>query len=76
MEREVYKRKVKKWEIKHHVTTALLVGFALIFFWRGVWMLADFYLFPDNPNISAIASIIIGMFILYIRDLDLKELYQ
>ena len=75
MKNGVYKNRVKKWEIKHHITTALLVGFALILFWRGVWMLADLYLLPDNPTISAIASIIIGILILYIRDLDLKELY-
>ena len=76
MKNGVYKNKVKKCETKHYITTALLVGLALILFWRGAWMLADLYLLPDNPFLSAIISIIIGILILYVRDLDLKELYQ
>ncbi|MDD2693600.1 MAG: hypothetical protein PHY14_01580 [Candidatus Gracilibacteria bacterium] len=43
---------------------AFFVGAAVILFWRGVWNLADHYLFPSNPNISAFASLVIGMGIL------------
>lgn len=39
---------------------AFLVGAAIILFWRGIWNLADHYLFPDTPNLSAFASLIIG----------------
>lgn len=76
MEKHVYKNKVKFWEKKHPLTTAIMVGFALIIFWRGVWMLADIYLFPNNPILSALLSIAMGILILYIRDFDLNELYR
>ena len=76
MKEETYKRKIKTWERKHHVITAILVGFALIIFWRGVWMLSDLYLFPDNPTLSAVISIVTGILILYLRDFDLREVYE
>ncbi|MBP6981750.1 hypothetical protein KBB25_03175 [Candidatus Gracilibacteria bacterium] len=43
---------------------AFLVGAAIILFWRGIWNLADEYLFPDHPTLSAFASLMIGMGIL------------
>lgn len=43
---------------------AFLVGAAIILFWRGIWNLADEYLFPDHPTLSAFASLTIGMGIL------------
>ncbi len=55
---------------RHHYTLleiwekrfeAFIVGAAIILFWRGIWNLADSYLFPDSPNLSALASLIIGM---------------
>jgi len=49
-----------------------IIGAVLV--WRGVWVLADRYLFPDHPDISAVVSIFIGILILYIEDRKLKEL--
>lgn len=43
---------------------AFLIGAAVILFWRGIWNLADHYLFPDTPNLSAFASLVIGVGIL------------
>ena len=43
---------------------AFCVGSAIILFWRGVWALADQFLFPDHATISAIASLFIGLGIL------------
>lgn len=58
----------------HHKTTllelwekrveAFFVGAAIILFWRGIWNLADHYLFPDHSDISAFASLFIGLGIL------------
>lgn len=45
-------------------------GFGVVSIWRGLWVLQDYYLFPDNPALSAWASgaisivmIVIGLLI-------------
>jgi Fuseless len=43
---------------------AFLVGSAIILFWRGIWALADQFLFPSHATLSAIASLLIGLGIL------------
>ncbi len=43
---------------------AFLVGSAIILFWRGIWNLADNYLFPDHATLSSLASLGIGIGIL------------
>ncbi len=68
-----YKYLVKKFEHKHHIFAALLIGSALVLMWRGIWHLADIYLFPNQDVVSALLSILIGFIILYMRDFDLKE---
>ncbi|KAL0113481.1 hypothetical protein PUN28_012559 [Cardiocondyla obscurior] len=40
-----------------------VVGTLVVFVWRGVWILIDIYLFPENPEYSAIGSLGIGYFI-------------
>ena len=46
----------------------------VILVWRGVWSLADRYLFPSNPDLSAIVSIVFGILILYMENKNLKDL--
>lgn len=70
---ERYQRKVKRFERKHHILAAMLVGTAIVFLWRGVWNLADIYLFPNQDVVSAVVCIVVGFIILYLRDFDLKE---
>ncbi len=43
---------------------AFFVGAAIILFWRGIWALADNFLFPDFPVISAFTSLFLGIGIL------------
>ena len=59
----IFKRHYSFWEIWSKRWEAFLIGAAIILFWRGIWNLADFYLFPgdDNKHISAVASVFIGM---------------
>lgn len=52
------------WEIFLKRVEAFFVGAAIILFWRGIWNLADHYLFPNSSDISAFASLIIGLGIL------------
>ncbi|XP_031839255.1 uncharacterized protein LOC116429898 isoform X1 [Nomia melanderi] len=37
-----------------------VVGTLVVFVWRGVWILVDLYLFPDDRKYSAIGSLAIG----------------
>lgn len=54
----------------HH----LLVITGVILFWRGLWGLLDVYLFPEDPALSYIIGLIIGVIMLYFPDDDIKEL--
>ncbi|MDP2642638.1 MAG: hypothetical protein Q8P62_02245 [Candidatus Peregrinibacteria bacterium] len=47
---------------------------AMTFLWRGLWNLLDIYLLPDRPLLSNIISILIGAFLLYLPDEDLKDI--
>lgn len=40
--------------------SVLVIGSLVVFVWRGLWVLLDMKLFPEDPGTSAWASIIIG----------------
>jgi hypothetical protein len=67
-------KKFHRLKTKHQLFVAILVGFAVISFWRGVWGLMDELLFPDNSLLSYWSSIIIGLVILIITGYSTKEL--
>jgi len=73
---ERFKDRVKRLEHRHHVLAALLVGTGIVLLWRGIWDLADVYLFPSQDVLSAAVSILIGFLILYSRNFDLKEFFS
>ncbi|MCK4649887.1 hypothetical protein KAT36_01515 [Candidatus Pacearchaeota archaeon] len=52
----------------------LLIAFAIISFWRGIWGIMDIYLFPKNLLLSFISSILIGIIIVYSTKHTLKSL--
>jgi hypothetical protein len=55
------KRKMKY----HHKTLfALVIGSAVIAFWRGLWGLMDIYVIPHNYELSLWATLIAGVLIL------------
>ena len=58
---------MKKSASKHiqKVVYTILIAFAIICFWRGIWGLMDEYLFPSNKNLSYIISLLLGVTILY-----------
>lgn len=35
-----------------------IVGTLVVFVWRGVWILIDIYLFPENSEYSAVGSLV------------------
>ena len=53
---------------------AILIGFAVVSFWRGLWGLMDLYLFPANKTLSFSVSILIGIIILLFTNKLIKEL--
>jgi len=52
----------------------LLIAIGVVFVWRGIWGITDLYLFPNNPTLSLIVSIMIGLVILYTNDKKIDEL--
>lgn len=69
------KKKIEQFERRHHIFTAILIGAAIILFWRGIWMLADEFLFPSIHWLSAVIGLVIGLVILYVRGFHLRELF-
>lgn len=57
-------QKIAKMKARHQIIFAILIAFAVISFWRGVWGLMDEYLFPANYQLSLWASVLIGVIIL------------
>lgn len=53
---------------------AVLIGFAVISFWRGIWGLWDEYVFPNNYLLSLWLSAIIGLAILIFTHKIIREL--
>ena len=53
---------------------SLTIGASLIFFWRGAWGLMDMYLFPNQPSISYILSVVLGILIVFLIDHRLDDL--
>jgi hypothetical protein len=43
---------------------AIIIGFAVIAYWRGIWDLLDLYLFPNDRVVSYTISVIVGLLIL------------
>ncbi len=52
----------------------IITGIGIVLFWRGIWLLLDEFLFPNNLVLSASISVVVGLLILYINDRSLKEL--
>mgnify|MGYP003975882261 FL=1 len=67
-------RRISKLKSHHQIIFALLIGFAVVCFWRGVWGLLDEFLVPQLPITSFTVSLRLGIIILLITDYLTKEL--
>lgn len=65
------KEKGRNWS---KVFFAILIAFAVVCFWRGIWGLMDEYLFPSNHLLSLWLSVIIGITILILTRHTIKQL--
>ena len=64
----------KRMKREHQVIFAVVIGFAVISFWRGVWGLLDLYLFPGDLELSFWSSIVIGLSVLVATHYVTREL--
>jgi|TARA_B100001971_G_C17702655_1_gene292481 hypothetical protein len=67
-------KKMKGFKTKHQILFAIIIGFAVVAFWRGVWGILDTYLFPNNYELSSWVSLISGLFVLIVTRHAIKEL--
>ncbi|MBI2039848.1 hypothetical protein HYT18_02135 [Candidatus Microgenomates bacterium] len=56
---------LKTFRKKHKYLYYLLLGIALVLFWRGFWGLMDLYLFPQNQFLSYLLSIAGALMVLF-----------
>ncbi len=63
----IHLRRLKK------ISEAMAVGTGIILFWRGIWALADEYLYPDHAGISATISLLTGIVILLLTRTFVKQ---
>lgn len=63
-------------ELKSHYPNAnvIVIIFAIIMLWRGIWELLDTYLFPGSPTFSSLTCIALGVIILYLDDFKIDNL--
>jgi hypothetical protein len=47
--------------MKIPLLSASIALFATAITWRGIWMLADVYLYPSDSTISALLSLVLGL---------------
>lgn len=57
-----------------HFMRNIVIAIGVVLVRRGVWHLADMYLFPNHPLASNIVSLIVGILILYLPDGTLEHL--
>lgn len=58
----------------YKILFAILIAFAVVSFWRGIWGLMDLYLFPNNYELSLISSVLIGILILILTRKTVEHL--
>ena len=66
--------RIKKMRPMKQILFAILIAFAVVSFWRGVWGLMDEYLFPNNYILSLWVSLVIGLIILLLTHYATREL--
>jgi len=59
-------KKLSKVKKHHQFIYALIIGISVISIWRGIWMLLDIYLLPNNPATSATIPLVLGIIILLV----------
>jgi hypothetical protein len=69
----MFKRKISLRYLAKNISIAI----GLVLVWRGIWYVLDGidkWLFNGSHTWTAVAGIMVGLFILYLPDKDLKEI--
>jgi Fuseless len=66
--------KLKELKALHPSANVLVIIFAIIMVWRGIWGLLDIYFFPGYPAFSHLTCLVIGAAILYLDDFRIDNL--
>ncbi|MEX2650370.1 MAG: hypothetical protein WD673_15285 [Alphaproteobacteria bacterium] len=53
---------------------ALVAALGIVGFWRGTWLLLDIYLFPGNPVLSGVVSLLAGLGLLLVANYGFDDL--
>lgn len=64
-------------KIHHYFAEKFLVILGIVLIWRGIWYILDYFdllFFGQNHWQTAIASILVGFFLLYMPDKNLEEI--
>lgn len=67
-------KKIATFKKRHKVVFAIIIGLAVVAFWRGAWGIMDVYVFPNNYGISSIVCLMVGMGLLYATNYIVEEL--
>lgn len=73
---KIHRKYHRFFEQSHPILSSILVGTAVVLFWRGMWGVLDLYLFPSNAALSYALSTLLGIVFLIVHDglRDIKEL--
>lgn len=66
--------RLQEFKALHPIANVIVIIFAIIMLWRGVWGLLDTYFFPGSPTFSFFACIALGAVILYLDDFKIDNL--
>ena len=66
--------RIKKLKPVQQAVFTLLIGFAVVSFWRGAWGIMDVYLLPSSYELSSWISVLIGLIVLGMTHYWTKEL--
>lgn len=67
-------KKITTFKRKHKVCFAILIGLAVVAFWRGAWGIMDVYIFPDNYGLSSLICLVAGIGLLWVTNYVVEEL--
>ncbi len=70
-------RKHHKTDLVHQLARSMPIVIGLVLIWRGIWYIADGFdilFFYGHHIFSGVAGIILGLFLLYYPDHNLKEI--
>jgi len=66
--------KIKKLRRNRTNINIFVTTVAIVMIWRWTWWLLDMFVFPNNPFLSYLVSVLLWVFLLFIDNEELDEL--